>query len=48
MQNYWGTDCSNGMHNPELSEQSLTQAALEASAAYDELNKALKARGSAK
>jgi nitrite reductase (cytochrome c-552) len=48
MYTYWGSDYSHGVHNPELSELSLTKAIMEASASYAELNKALKAKGAAK
>ncbi|HUL00462.1 MAG TPA: ammonia-forming cytochrome c nitrite reductase subunit c552 [Nitrospirota bacterium] len=48
MQNYWAIDYSNGIHNPELSEKSLTKTLLEVSASYEELNKALKEKGTAK
>ncbi len=46
--NYWTTDYSNGMHNPEISEQTLTKATQEARASYEELNKALKEKGAMK
>lgn len=48
MQGYWSGDYSNGMHNPELSEQTLTKAIQEAQVAYGELNKALKEKGDEK
>src|SRR5208283_595602 len=47
-QSYWAGDFSNGIHNPELSEQTLTKAIQEAQNSYDELNKALKEKGAAK
>ncbi len=46
--NYWATDYSNGMHNPELSEKTLTKATQEARASYEELNKVLKGKAAAK
>jgi formate-dependent nitrite reductase cytochrome c552 subunit len=45
---YWATDYSDGFHNPELSEKSLTRAIVEAEASYLDLNKALKEKGAAK
>ena len=45
---YWATDYSSGIHNPELSELSLTKATQEASKAYEELNKTLKETAAAK
>jgi len=45
---YWASDYSNGMHNPELSEQTLTKAIEEARISYEELNKALKGKGATK
>ncbi len=48
VQNYWVADYSNGMHNPELSEQTLTKAIQEAEVAYEELNRALKEKGAEK
>jgi len=48
MQTYWGTEYSDGFHNFELSEASLTKAVQESRAAYEELNKALKEKGAAK
>jgi len=45
---YWALDYSDGMHNPELSEKSLTKAIQEARASYEELNKALKEKGTPK
>jgi nitrite reductase (cytochrome c-552) len=47
-QSYWAGDFSNGIHNPELSEQTLTKAIQEAQDSYEELNKALKVKGAAK
>jgi nitrite reductase (cytochrome c-552) len=48
MQAYWAADYSNGMHNPELSEQTLTKAIQEAQVSYEELQKALNEKGAAK
>ena len=48
MHNYWSTDYSNGMHNPELSERTLTKAIQEAKSSYDELNKALTGKAAGK
>jgi len=45
---YWASDYSDGLHNPELSEKSLTKAIQEAQVSYGELNKALKEKGAAK
>jgi formate-dependent nitrite reductase cytochrome c552 subunit len=45
---YWFNDYSNGIHNPELSELSLTKAIQEAIKAYEELNKTLKEKAAAK
>ena len=47
-QTYWATDFSNGVHNPELSEKSLSKALLDVSSSYEELNKALKDKGESK
>ena len=48
MQVYWSGDYSDGMHNPELSDQTLAEATVEVSASYEKLNKALKEKGTAK
>ena len=48
MQTYWANEFSDGFHNPELSEKSLTKANQEARDSYNELNKALKERGTMK
>jgi formate-dependent nitrite reductase cytochrome c552 subunit len=48
MQVWWAYDYSNGMHNPELSEQTLIRAIQEAQASYEELDKALKEKGGSK
>jgi len=45
---YWVNDYSEGVHNPALSEKSLTKAIQDSRASYDELNKAVKAKGAAK
>jgi formate-dependent nitrite reductase cytochrome c552 subunit len=42
---YWASEYSNGVHNPALSEQSLSKAILEAGAEYEALNKVLKSKG---
>ena len=48
MLTYWATEYSDGLHNPELSEESLTKAIQEAQVSYEELNKTLKEKGAAK
>ena len=48
MHGYWATDYSNGIHNPGLSELTLTKANQEAIKAYEELNKTLKEKAPAK